>query len=379
MKNSRTIAELKNEIAKVSDCRPSNIVLAEVYKDNFHKFFVNRSELVSTFHEDDDIFAYIIEPHKSSDTRIAQATTVLVFQCCSFPVFSEDKSRMIFKPQYVSYPFIISLPSVIKYKELYDTLKSRVFDLMEVTSSDEGKKSLYSKEVLEKFSLAILKNGKLENQRLLHMSDDVEIKLEKNTFLSINWNPQGLDKKRRYYNRSKPAEDIVIDSCDASKERIKLDDCFKAFFSQEKLSKEDTWYCPTCKEHRQAMKKMDLWSHTPDVLSITLKRFSHGQKVSTFVEFPVRNLDLSSFVMEKDQKSLKSCTYDLYAVVDHIGRSMVFGHYTASCLNTQTKEWYQYDDDRVSKIDENEIVSGNAYMLFYKRRDPSSNENKSNL
>jgi ubiquitin carboxyl-terminal hydrolase 4/11/15 len=34
------------------------------------------------------------------------------------------------------------------------------------------------------------------------------------------------------------------------------------------------WYCPTCKEHRQATKKLELW-RVPEVLVVHLKRFSY--------------------------------------------------------------------------------------------------------
>ena len=49
-------------------------------------------------------------------------------------------------------------------------------------------------------------------------------------------------------------------------------------------------YCPQCKEHRQAFKKMELW-RLPEVLVIHLKRFSYNSylrdKIDTLVEFPL--------------------------------------------------------------------------------------------
>jgi hypothetical protein len=40
----------------------------------------------------------------------------------------------------------------------------------------------------------------------------------------------------------------------------------------EQLGEDDTWYCPSCKSHVQADKKLDLWA-LPEVLVIHLKRF----------------------------------------------------------------------------------------------------------
>lgn len=50
-------------------------------------------------------------------------------------------------------------------------------------------------------------------------------------------------------------------------------------------------YCPNCKEHQQATKKLDLWS-LPPVLVVHLKRFSYSRymrdKLDTLVDFPIK-------------------------------------------------------------------------------------------
>lgn len=48
-------------------------------------------------------------------------------------------------------------------------------------------------------------------------------------------------------------------------------------------------------------------------------------KLETYVDFPVDNLDLSAYIAHADDKSYK---YTLYAVSNHYG-SMGGGHYTA--------------------------------------------------
>jgi ubiquitin C-terminal hydrolase len=87
-------------------------------------------------------------------------------------------------------------------------------------------------------------------------------------------------------------------------------------------------YCPRCKEHRQATKKLDLWT-LPDILVVHLKRFSYSRylknKLDTFVNFPIRNLDLSKYVKSKDGQPH---VYDLYAISNHYG-GLGGGHYTA--------------------------------------------------
>lgn len=50
-------------------------------------------------------------------------------------------------------------------------------------------------------------------------------------------------------------------------------------------------YCPNCKQHQQATKKLDLWS-LPPVLVVHLKRFSYSRymrdKLDSLVDFPLR-------------------------------------------------------------------------------------------
>lgn len=88
-------------------------------------------------------------------------------------------------------------------------------------------------------------------------------------------------------------------------------------------------YCPGCKLHRQASKKLDLW-RLPEILVIHLKRFSYSHfmknKLETFVDFPIDDLDLSNYIGHRNCQS--SYRYMLYAVSNHYG-SMGGGHYTA--------------------------------------------------
>lgn len=63
--------------------------------------------------------------------------------------------------------------------------------------------------------------------------------------------------------------------------------------------------------------------------------------------------------------------YDLYAVCNHTG-GMTGGHYTAYCKNPVDASWYLFDDMRVEKISERQIVTKAAYLLFYARRNVGS-------
>lgn len=152
-----------------------------------------------------------------------------------------------------------------------------------------------------------------------------------------------------------------------------LKDCLCDFLSAETL--ENEWTCPRaeCGKRDFAKKQLKL-IELPPVLVIHFKRFSHFNgahvKIETYIEYPVEGLDLSEFV----QGSSKETRYDLVGVCYHTG-FMYNGHYTASarCVKNDKIEWYTFDDQRVRRIPDDcyldDIITRNAYLLFYVRRD----------
>uniref|UniRef100_A0A674H9V6 ubiquitinyl hydrolase 1 n=1 Tax=Taeniopygia guttata TaxID=59729 RepID=A0A674H9V6_TAEGU len=156
-----------------------------------------------------------------------------------------------------------------------------------------------------------------------------------------------------------------------------LEQCLNLFTKPEVLAPEEAWYCPKCKQHREASKQLMLW-RLPNVLIIQLKRFSFRSfiwrdKINDMVDFPVRSLDLSKFCIgRKGEQQLP--VYDLYAVINHYG-GMIGGHYTAYARlpndkNSQRSDvgWRLFDDSTVTTVDESQVVTRYAYVLFYRRR-----------
>ncbi|XP_042476652.1 ubiquitin carboxyl-terminal hydrolase 8-like isoform X1 [Macadamia integrifolia] len=149
-------------------------------------------------------------------------------------------------------------------------------------------------------------------------------------------------------------------------ESVSLYACLEAFLKEEPLGPEDMWYCPGCKKHRQASKKLDLW-RLPEILVIHLKRFSYSRfmknKLETFVDFPIHGLDLSTYIAHNN--SQLSHRYMLYAISNHFG-GMGGGHYTAFVHHGGT-QWYDFDDSHVFPVSEDKIKTSAAYVLFYMR------------
>ncbi|GMH07350.1 hypothetical protein Nepgr_009190 [Nepenthes gracilis] len=149
-------------------------------------------------------------------------------------------------------------------------------------------------------------------------------------------------------------------------ESVSLYRCLEAFLKEEPLGPEDMWYCPGCKQHCQATKKLDLW-RLPEMLVIHLKRFSYSRytknKLETYVDYPIDDLNLAPYIANRH--TYPYCHYILYAVSNHYG-GLGSGHYTAF-VDQGGGRWYNFDDSNVYPISDEKIKTSAAYVLFYRR------------
>ncbi|KFO25051.1 ubiquitin carboxyl-terminal hydrolase 11 [Fukomys damarensis] len=190
-------------------------------------------------------------------------------------------------------------------------------------------------------------------------------------YIAMDWEPE---MKRRYYDEVE-AEGYVKHDCVGymlKKAPVQLQECIELFTTVETLEKENPWYCSSCKRHQLATKKLDLWM-LPKILIIHLKRFSFSkfshEKLDTLVHFPIRDLDFSEFVIKPQNESAPELyKYDLIAVSNHYG-GIRDGHYTTFACNKDSGQWHYFDDNSVLPVNENQIESKAAYVLFYQRQD----------
>nr|CCA16839.1 ubiquitinspecific protease putative [Albugo laibachii Nc14] len=171
-------------------------------------------------------------------------------------------------------------------------------------------------------------------------------------------------------------------SLGSNNETITLDACFKNFIKPETLDDANLWYCASCKAHRQAHKRIEIWK-VPDILILSLKRFEYRNetlrdKLSVDVEFPLENLNMRPYCLQALDPNAanhfnRSLDYDLFAVSNHFG-GMSFGHYTACAKNSWQSRgedppcWYYFDDGVVEMMSNDRIKSNSAYILFYQRK-----------
>ncbi|KAH6915772.1 ubiquitin carboxyl-terminal hydrolase 4 [Coprinopsis sp. MPI-PUGE-AT-0042] len=166
--------------------------------------------------------------------------------------------------------------------------------------------------------------------------------------------------------------------------KVPIQKCLDALFNEEVLEKDDAWDCPRCKTKRRALKTLSL-ARLPPILLIHLKRFEangrFSDKIDTFVEFPVKGLDLTNYMppplppgadkseimplpLDDPRVQLPPYKYDLYGVTNHYG-NLSSGHYTAYIASRGG--WMLCDDSSIKQTDPKQVVNQKAYVLFYKR------------
>ncbi|XP_067113098.1 ubiquitin carboxyl-terminal hydrolase 2-like isoform X2 [Osmerus mordax] len=160
-----------------------------------------------------------------------------------------------------------------------------------------------------------------------------------------------------------PFWDLSLPVAKKSTGEVNLMDCMRLFTREDVLDGDEKPTCCRCKTRRKCTKKFTIQKF-PQILVLHLKRFSEScvrtSKLSTFVNFPLKDLDLREFSWDGSADAV----YNLYAVSNHSGTTLG-GHYTAYCRNPVLGEWYNYNDTRVSPMSSSQVPSSDAYVLFY--------------
>ncbi|CAF1285748.1 unnamed protein product [Adineta steineri] len=155
-----------------------------------------------------------------------------------------------------------------------------------------------------------------------------------------------------------------------SKSSSSVQECIQLFMSKEELDGDEKPMCAKCKQKRRCTKKFSI-QKCPQILVLHLKRFSQARgrtKLNTYVDFPVNNLKLNDLmdVMSESYEG-PAPTYNLFGISNHSGTAYS-GHYIAQCKHPFTNQWHEFNDSSVHSLNEKQqIISSNAYVLFYER------------
>lgn len=110
--------------------------------------------------------------------------------------------------------------------------------------------------------------------------------------------------------------------------------------------------------------------HKPsNVLTIQLKRYGvMGGKVTRHISFPEK-LNIRPYMSVSQGAAI---TYQLYAVLVHMGHSTNSGHYYCY-VRSSNQAWYCMNDSMVQQTSQGRVLNSEAYMLFYIRCDAAAN------
>lgn len=360
------------------------LLIAEIYRNTLFRWLDNPSDSLALIRDSDTLVAYRMP--KDSDT-----SPLVVFS--QFEMGKNFYGTRNLKPFGV--PFVTRLSDLSsgynirnQYLELLNPLLVPVMDDFDGDDDAPGASSNENSKMedLESPSVSDDEVGQLGcTEDDLCLDDDfkfflvvdrlrsTEIKMNEPVLIPglteyldvhVHW-PDKMLEKYDFSSLSPLPEVFKLDP--KLQESVSLYKCLEGFLQEEPLGPDDMWFCPNCKKHQQANKKLDLW-RLPEVLVIHLKRFSYSQylknKIETYVDFPIQEFDLSNYLSLRS--SSQSCNrYRLYAISNHYG-GMGGGHYTAF-VDVGQGNWYEFDDGRVYSIREDAIKTSAAYVLFYRR------------
>ncbi|KAK7008353.1 Ubiquitin carboxyl-terminal hydrolase 31, partial [Halocaridina rubra] len=397
IESNATIRELRKQLAEDCGISTESLILTEVDGEGFHRTFTDGA-VVSVISDSDPVYAIELPPHKPP-TQESGAFILITW----VNVVLADPDNIRFGGVYQSQ--VVRDVSYIDLQKLL--LKEMTTMVTTDTLTSEQESGLFLIGVDDGGSCVVGLDPALDVP-LFHESVDQALALceasagPPHIKLILQWT---LDTKEKY----------IVDDVDHVEEHssvkelkenplqgatVSLHQCLQLHTSAEKLGCGDAWHCPTCNRKQQVVKRLMLWS-APQILVLHLKRFRQGTlqsnstKLSTTVKFPLLGFDISEHVASRSSNAISQVgvdssvlggvwspwkrpkrlvpyndynVYDLYAVVNHHGKDLQGGHYTAVCKNTADNKWYNFDDSKVEVTDEDQVVNPDAYILFYQRR-----------
>ena len=157
---------------------------------------------------------------------------------------------------------------------------------------------------------------------------------------------------------------------------ITIYDCLDIYSIEKKLIGEKNFICSRC--GRNVVPNEIKYPYTPPkYLILGLKRIKkkfeditemiNNAKDDRMVGYPLENFEASTYFINQNKKY----TYNLKSVILHCG-TIKKCKYKAIVKNNE--EWYEIDDNNIKKIDEDDVINQNAYILVYEKTENDSDE-----
>ena len=144
---------------------------------------------------------------------------------------------------------------------------------------------------------------------------------------------------------------------------VSIYDCFDYKQKMDYFIGENAMHCNICR-NRFPSSYMNIIYSGPKILVIVLNR---GKGIEFHVKLNfTEDLDLTNYIEMKQY----GCMYKLIGVVTHLGESGASGHFIAYCRSPIDNQWYRYNDDIVTKVNnfQKDIIDyAMPYILFFQK------------
>ncbi|KAL0346940.1 UNVERIFIED_CONTAM: Ubiquitin carboxyl-terminal hydrolase 8 [Sesamum calycinum] len=324
----------------------AKLLIAEIYNNSILRILDDPDDSIELIRDYDQLVAYILPKGMDGSSLVV------------FTHQQEEKSYLHSFPTFKKFgiPLVARMSDFSKGSEIHNVFLKLIRPFLlpgdDFLSDGASRKSAHEDEEIEVTVWDEAANSNNESESDSDAHRDFEFYLESRTSYSSGFKIQS-DEPVPISKPDQPIKVLVswpekmIQDYDTSilsllpevckpasmskwtQDSISLYKCVETFLKEEPLGPDDMWYCPNCKEHRQASKKLDLW-RLPEILNNSVCH-----------------------------------RYKLYAVSNHYG-GMGGGHYTAFAKH-RLKQWYEFDDSHVFPVTEEQIKTQAAYVLFYKR------------
>jgi ubiquitin C-terminal hydrolase len=146
--------------------------------------------------------------------------------------------------------------------------------------------------------------------------------------------------------------------------------CLDAAFDSETI---EDYACDHCKMKTRATKTERI-SRLPPITIVSIKRFTNaGHKVRGLIPWDLDEFDFAPWMaFHRDPFSHGSVhsTYTTYAIIEHHGSSHG-GHYHMFARHSNNT-WYDYDDNSVTKVNPDCVITSDSYIALMMPRDTIS-------
>ena len=140
---------------------------------------------------------------------------------------------------------------------------------------------------------------------------------------------------------------------------LDLKDMMNLGFASERV---EGYECAGCKL-RADLQRVGRIVQAPRIMMVHMLRFKNDRtKIGNAVRVPLTGFEYAG----KE--------YRLHAVINHLGRSIKGGHFTATVFDVASRTWINYNDATTREVPVDDVITPDAYYLVFVAEDDAVKE-----